>query len=170
VLTRLRGFEMIIVIAVLVTAFSWLLKETDWLRVRLLAGKEVVLIDYRRVWIDTFHRQGFFRLEEALTAHVYPSFPKEKKVGYTFYNCLKPKGKPSDLVFEVTLSPGVKDVLCGTKWLDKHWNDLVDYVPAVQMNIGGVRYDMTIKTTEIIPAIMKANHMTRAQVRAQAVK
>jgi len=79
--------------------------------------------------------------------------------GYT------PNGEPE---YMVILSPGIDNVLCGFDWLDQHCADLVDYEPRVEMNTGGVRYNMNIKQPSIIKDIMKANKLTTAQRLAYA--
>lgn len=65
--------------------------------------------------------------------------------------------------YDIILNPGIRGVLCGWGWLNRHCADLVNYKPEVFMTIGNVRYTMTIERLAIIKDIMKANHLTRKQ-------
>jgi len=58
----------------------------------------------------------------------------------------------------VQLSPGVKNVLSGKAWLDKHWADLEDYHPTVELYFGnGYKQTFTLKKPELMKQIIKIN-------------
>ncbi len=138
---------MILLMATIIIALAWLGYETDWMRVRLLVGKT---------------KPKYARYE------VY-GFLKNKRPNYTttpvYTGSNMPEGYKWDgePCYNIILSPGIKDVLCGFNWLNKHCADLVDYHPIVEMNIGNVRYKMHILTTGIIKDVMKANKLTGKQ-------
>ena len=53
--------------------------------------------------------------------------------------------------------------MCGWEWVIRHEHDLDTYQPKVQMTMGGVRYNMTIKQPSIIKDIMRVNKLTKKQ-------
>lgn len=128
-------------------ALYWLLIETDYLRVRLLVGnsKKPKYARYS-VWNSASRKT----LKADYLKHKGNNFPAD----------YSPNGEPE---YQILLSPGIDNVLCGFDWLDKHCADLVDYSPDVSMHIGGVRYSMTIKEPAIIKDIMRVNKLTRKQ-------
>lgn len=144
---------MIVSIIIILASFYWLLRETDYLRVKLLAGLEAtpkyarykaynILKSRKPNWRDTAIHEG----------DNYPA-------GYS------PNGEPE---YNIVLTPGINNILCGWDWLNKHVADMVDYQPKVEMTTGGVKYNMTIKQPAIIKDIMKANHLTKKQKLAYA--
>ena len=60
---------MIVLIITIITAFYWLLRETDYMRVRLLVGIELPVIEYeepeRIDWDDCISRYGTDQLQFA---------------------------------------------------------------------------------------------------------
>jgi hypothetical protein len=141
---------MIPTIIILLGALYWLLRETDYLRVRLLVG-ELAKPKYARYKAYN----GFNKRSEYTRLHEGNNYSE----GYS------PNGEPE---YIVVLNPGIKDVLCGWEWVDKHCAAMVDYQPKVEMQIGGVRYNMTIKQPAIIKDVMRVNHLTRKQKLAYA--
>ena len=148
-------------------AFIWLGYETDWMRVRLLVGISIKPFPNR--WFDTFNLGKW--AVDSFTAREgeYSDNGHRQYLGYAIKQTLS-NAKPHKYIdkYVVAVCPGIKDVLCGKAWLDKHWNDLADYRPKVEMSIGGVRYNMTIKQPTIIKDIMKANKLTKKQKLAYA--
>ena len=143
-------------IALIITglAFVWLGYETDWMRVRLRAGELKV------------KRAGY---------RVYSTLSKRKCLGTAIHKggnieWQKYTDVPvnGDKVYDIVVSAGLDNVLCGFDWLDRHCADLVDYEPKVEMLMGGVRYNMTIKQPAIIKDIMRVNKLTRKQKLAYA--
>jgi len=156
---------MIPTIIILLGALYWLLRETDYLRVRLLVGEP---IDLGKLWIDTFvPLVGLRTLKYGLSEHEHIASWRDNPVGYVIRQSLNGKARTNGH-YEILVSPCVEDVLCGKKWVDKHWNDLADYKPEVFMAIGGVRYNMTIKKPEIIKDVMRVNHLSKKQKLAYA--
>ena len=154
---------MIISLLVILAAFYWLLRETDYLRVRFLAYGD---IDYGKLWIDTFVPLcGLQTLQNGLTEHEPISSYHEPPTGYVIRECLKGTAKTNGH-YEILVSPGINELLCGKAWVEEHWNDLKDYKPEIFVNMGGVRYNMTINKPEVIKDIMKANKISRAQKKA----
>ncbi|KKM07041.1 hypothetical protein LCGC14_1737950 [marine sediment metagenome] len=135
-------------IAWMLIAFGWLGYETDWLTVNITYGYAA---EPKYAKWEVYHmlknRQPNWRAKPAYEGSNLP-------VDY------KPNGEPC---YRIILSPGIKNVLCGFAWLNKHCADMVDYQPEVSMNIGGVRYSMTIKEPAIIKDVMRANKLTRSQ-------
>ena len=143
---------MITTIIIMSLAFSWLGYETDWMRIRLPIGDRLIPKYARYEVYQGLKKRTVFWGDLAI---------------YEGYNCQNDErnGEPTYYIF---LSPGVKSVLCGWDWLNEHCADMVDYQPKVEMNMGGVRYNMTIKQPSIIKDIMKANKLTRKQKLAYA--
>ena len=134
---------------ILIGAFIWLGYETDWMRVRLLAGAEKHIAEYVVCQSLKGNRSGTYL-----------------RVGTNDGTGNHPFSEVTH--YQVFVHPGITDILCGWDWLDKHCGDLVDYQPKVTMSMAGVRYNMTIKDTSIIKDIMKANKLTRKQKLAYA--
>lgn len=134
---------MYIAISLIVLSFYWLLYETDYLRIRLLVGElsKPKYARYKAYHLKTGYNDSI---------HEGNNYPE----GYS------PNGEPE---YSIYLSVGIDNILCGWERLDKHCADLVDYKTQVQMNMGGVRYNMTIKSPSIIKDIMRANHLTKKQ-------
>ncbi len=55
------------------------------------------------------------------------------------------------------LSPGVKDVLPGWQWVEKHKHDLDGWQPTFELSGAGYKHSMVIKDTSIIKEIAKIN-------------
>ena len=135
---------MIQLIISLTAMFIWLLKETDWLRVNLMPPK-----------------LKFARYEVYQMLRPHKTYYGERPIhegGTTEKNKLN--GNP---IYQIIVSPGITNILCGFEWLDQHCADLVGYEPIIQMNLANVRYTMHIKALGILPEVMKANKLTKAQ-------
>lgn len=137
---------MIPTILIVCLAFTWLLIETNCLRVRLLIGKEKPPKYARYVALNglTKKQGNWTHLKDG---NNYPE-------GYT------PNGEPE---YKVILNLGIDNILCGWEWLDKHVADMVDYQPNLEMNLGGVRYKITVKQPDILTKVMKANKLNKEQ-------
>ena len=131
-------------------SFLWLAYETDWLTIRL-------------VYDTTPKPRARYRVYQSLTKRMGYGDGIHEGQNYKDGNN-EPRYSQGDIDYKVFLSPGVDDVLCGFDWLDKHFDSMVNYQPQVEMNIGNVHYQMTIKKPELIKDIMRANKMTRRQV------
>jgi len=143
-----------IVLIIISLAFTWLLYETDYLRVRLLVGHPPYPPKYAR-----YEAYNIYTRRK-------PSWnDKPLYEGGNLPADYSPNGEPC---YQVILNPGIKNILCGWDWLNEHCADMVDYQPKVEMTMGGVRYNMTIKQPAIIKDIMKANRLTRKQKLAYA--
>lgn len=138
---------MIPTIIILLGALYWLLKETDYLRVRLLVGAESKPKYARYKAYNSLTKRKYY---DGGTLHEGNNYPE----GYS------PNGEPE---YQIVLNPGIDNILCGWDWLNYHVADMVDYQPKVEMAIGGVRYNMTIKQPAIIKDVMRVNHLTRKQ-------
>lgn len=143
---------MFITFIIFIPFFIWLLKETNWLRINLCYIPEP--------------KQAIYRIHYKLKgkakddAIIRGNLPNIDSIHSTRWL--------DDTIaqYDVYLSPGINNVLCGWQWLDAHCADQIDYTPKVYLATGnGVRYTMTIKQPEIIPAIMKVNRMTSKQKR-----
>ena len=135
---------MIPTILAIILSFYWLLRETDFLRVRLQIGAD--------------------KIEPPKPARYVAYNSMTKKKHYTVElrtgsNVEEPDGPTYTVVF----NPGITEPLCGWDWLDKHVGDLVDYQPRVQMAIGGVQYDMTIKASGVMDQVMRANKLSKQE-------
>jgi hypothetical protein len=157
--------ELTIAIGILLPAFYWLLAETHYLTIRLLAGPDLTSSER---WIREFERFGYYGYRNSFDATWLkpdnnPDWQPLPKAGYEIVRLLKPAHYRNynnhHIIF---VSPGIIDVLCGNDWLDKHWSDLEDYHPIITMNLGGVIYNMNIKQPAILKDVMKANKLTRA--------
>ena len=133
---------MILTLLAIALAFTWLLKETNYLRINLLIGKEKAKVFAQYKAYNSLKKRKYYDVP----IH-YGSNAEE----------------PAGVTYQVVFSPGITEPLCGWDWLDKHCADLVDYAPRVQMAIGGVRYDMTIKSPGILDKVMKVNKLTKKQ-------
>jgi len=133
---------MFITFIIFIPFFIWMLKETDWLRINLCYIPEPKHAVYR----VHYKLKGKSRDCESIRGNT-ENYHDDSVKCYDLY-----------------LSPGIDNVLCGWQWLDAHCADQIDYTPKVYLATGnGVRYTMTIKQPEIIPAIMKVNRMTNKQ-------
>lgn len=139
---------MLISLFLFALSYYWLLRETDWLRVRLLVGKEKpkVFAQYK----------------------AYNSFKKKKTYEVELHfgsNSEEPT--PDMICYNVVLDPGITEPLCGWAWLDKHCADMVDFTPNVYLDMVGVRYNMTIKpqgvSEGILGKVMKVNKVSKQQ-------
>ncbi len=119
---------------------AWLGYETDWFRVRLPIGKSVPLSSPLpiAVWLTTF---------AVYTEHNVNLFIPRPDYSYV----------PACKHYKIELSCGVK-VMCGQKWLDKHYHDLDDYHPEVELYFGnGYKQTFTLKKPELMGKIVKIN-------------
>ena len=143
---------MIVTIFIVSLALSWLGYETKWLAVRLLVG-ELAKPKYARYKAyNSLTKRKFY---DGRALHEGNNYPE----GYS------PNGEPE---YMIILNPGIDGILCGWDWLNEHCAGMVDYQPKIEMNMGGVRYNMTIKQPAIIKDVMKANHLTKKQKLAYA--
>lgn len=112
-------------------AFIWMLKESDFLRVRLLVGNvpELELPLERKSWEDI--------LEDKPSYRYLPNFLRMNN-GFEYF------------------AP-----LCGWDWLRDTMHVIPE--PKVEMQIGGVRYSMTIKQPTIIKDVMRVNKVNKKQ-------
>jgi hypothetical protein len=136
-------------IAWMIGMFGYLLHETDWLKVNLIAKPKYARYEVYNILKCRHPRCGDRPIRQG------GNLPD----GYT------PNGEPT---YTIILSPGVNGVLCGWNWLNEHCADLVDYKPRIEMAIGGVKYNMHIKQPAIIKDIMRANKLTKKQKLAYA--
>ena len=121
---------MITTIIIIGLALAWLLYETDYMRIRLLVGK-VKPPNYARY-------------------KVYNSMGKQKKYyfgaihsGDNYPPDYSPNGAPE---YNIILSPGIDNVLCGYEWLDKHKKFTFEQVLALDR-------EATLRETENIEDI-----------------
>ena len=158
---------MIGCLIVFALAYFWLLLETDFLRVRLICGKIPAKISIKL-------------LPSPKPVLLLPiGITRPKAARYQVFNCLRPSKNldpihegsniPEDKEkdFEVTtyqiyLSPGIEP-MCGYEWLDKHCADVLDFQQSIEMNLGNVRYTMTIKKPEVIKDIMRVNKLSKSE-------
>ena len=129
----------------LLGAFYWLGRETDWLRIRLPMGADVPAL-----------------LPGPAQYVAYNALRKAKRYSVEIHRGSNQE-IPTGPTYHVVLNPGVDEPLCGWDWLDKHVGDLVNYQPRVQMEMAGVRYDMTIKAPGILDQVMKANKLSKQE-------
>ena len=143
---------MLATIIIVSLAFYWLLRETDYLRIHLIRGSisKPAFAKYKVYTSLSKANKKHYEVE----VHAGGNVPEDFDGPYHTYN--------------IVLSPGVDNVLCGWEWLDQHVADLEHYTPKVDMTIGNVRYNMTIKQPTIIKDIMRANHMTKREIQALA--
>jgi len=134
---------MLLGIALLIIGFAWLLFETRGLTIRLPFGAEPkVILPARYV--------------------AYAGLKKRKTYDIVLHRGANTEESTGPL-YTVVLDPGITEPLCGWDWLDKHVGDLVDYQPRVQMELGGVRYDMTIRAPSVLTEVMKVNKLSKAE-------
>ena len=162
---------MIIAIVIISSLFVYLLYELkDWLRYGLVIGdskphQQETSCDWLLgIWYNTFKEFiGDWQLRESLTTHEdYPYNGKKHKTGYKI---LAQFNKPSpsyynytDNIHTILVSPGIKNVLCGKKWLREHWRDCEDYEPKVELYFGnGYRQTFTLRKPELMQKIIKIN-------------
>ncbi len=138
---------MITALTIISLAFTWLLYESDWLRVNLAELAKLNCAGYR--FYSTLSRGKYHGKAEHRGGNiewVYNDYPKN-----------------GNKIYDIIVSPGINNVLCGWEWLDKHCADLVDYQLGIEMNMGGVRYKMHIKAPNILKDVMKANRLSKAE-------
>jgi hypothetical protein len=131
---------MLLSLLIIALAFSWLLKETDYLRIRLPVG-ELCKNGDCCPW-----RMSDDAVDHEMKAELvrrWRNLPKEVKVKF---------------------EQGLESPLCGWGYA---WQ-FRDYAPEmyVELDTYGVRYKMTLKDPEIIKAVVKANKVTKAQRKA----
>jgi hypothetical protein len=136
-------------IVLIILEFACLGYFTKFMTVRLYRGNGQVKTQYAsyRVCTSLRKRKAYWQCPEI---HAGDNFPTN----------FRRNGEPC---YDVVLTPGVTNILCGWEWLDKHCADMVDYKPEVFMAIANIRYTMTIKQPSIIKNIIKANHLTRRE-------
>ncbi|KKN18459.1 hypothetical protein LCGC14_0955680 [marine sediment metagenome] len=144
----------------MILSFAYLGHETKWLTVRLESyGYQLVNI---KSIVDNWSTEFTMNPRRFIGAEsIYQNAGNGHMDGYRVLKTLQRVSKLYGL-YDICLSPNT-DTLCGKKWLDKHWNDLADYQPKVEMNIGGVRYKMTIKQPSILKDVMRVNKLTKKQ-------
>ncbi|MFA5153239.1 MAG: hypothetical protein WC554_11810 [Clostridia bacterium] len=144
---------MIATILIVSLAFYWLLRETDYFRIHLIRGaipvKAKAYAAYKAY--STLSRKKTYEVPIYTGDNIPDDIEAE---GFRTYN--------------IVLSPGVDNVLCGWDWLNQHVADLENYNPKVYMSIGNVRYDMVIKDPSIIKDIVRVNHLTKREIQALA--
>ena len=128
---------MILSLILLIIAFTWLLKETDYLRIKLLSGLCFIPGDCCK-----------WRLPDSAVTddmkrdliNSWTHLPKEIKCRFL---------------------DGIESPLCGWGYAYQYR----DYEPEclVEMNIGNVRYKMTIKTSDVLTKVMKVNRLSKAE-------
>jgi hypothetical protein len=142
---------MLACIIIVSLALYWLLRETDYFRIHLIRGE----------------------IKKHIPAYAAYKVMAGKSRDYAVNICTG-SNIPEDTdvkeyhTYNIVLSPGVNNVLCGYDWLNKHVADLENYNPQVYMSIGNVNYTMTIKKPEIIKDIMRVNHLTKREIQALA--
>jgi hypothetical protein len=120
-------------------AFAWLLLETDFLQIRLLAGPEPVK---KFAQYKAFTGMGKRKNYDVQIRHG-ANYPLEQV-------------HPGP-VYDIVFNPGITDPLCGWEWVDKHVADLVGFETKVDLQIGTVKYKMIIRKPGIFAEVMKAN-------------
>ncbi len=146
---------MIATILIVSLAFYWLLRETDYFRIHLIRGTIPVKAKAYAAY-DVYNSMTQKKIYK-VKVHTGGNVPDDLQYNESPYH-----------TYNIVLSPGIDNVLCGFDWLDKHVADLENYNPKVYMSIGNVRYDMTIKKPEIIKDIMRVNHLTKREIQALA--
>ena len=142
---------MIGLIIFLSCLFTWLLYETDWLRVRLLRYTPPAPVPAKLARYTAYNGFTHKKRGDSTLLREGSNLP----AGYS------PNSEPC---YNVYLNPDIDNVLCGWDWLDLHCAAMVYYQPQVYLSSGnGVRYTMTIRQPEILPEIMKVNRMTKRQ-------
>ena len=138
---------MLATLIIIWLSLVWLGYETDWMRVRLPSG---VAIKPKYARYVAYNKLRGTQTWRDTTIHSGGNLPAD----------YSPNGEPE---YTIILSPGIKDILCGWRWLDEHCADMVDYQPQVFMTVGNIRYTMTIKQPSIIKDIMRVNRLTKKQ-------
>lgn len=136
---------MIATYAIIGLALAWMFWELRfWLRDGLIIGKTETKYARYQVCNALRNHKAAFKIQGG-------NLPEGQS----------PNGEP---LYDIVLSPGVDNVLCGWDWLNQHCADMVDYQPHVTMNIAGVRYNMTVKQPAILKDVMKANKLTKREL------
>jgi hypothetical protein len=128
---------MLISIIIILIAFTYLLKETDYLRVRLYSGKvcfdgETCEWKFQDDWVTHEMKSQLIRL--------WSNLPKE-----TLWR----------------FQSGIQEPMCGWGYAWQYH----DVIPEckVEMNLANVRYKFDLKNPDILKDIMKANKLTKQQ-------
>jgi hypothetical protein len=145
---------MIALIVTLVGLFTWLLKETDWLRIRLpqYAPSHPCSTLLYAQWLSEFnmyHQSYYGGVNDFVALPEYQN--KREFIGFVISH----NGKRDYNRYVIHLSPGITDILPGMGWLDSHWNDLRDYEPTVYIKIDGLQSLMHLRNTAVLKAVIK---------------
>jgi hypothetical protein len=126
---------MLISILIISIAFGILLKETDYLRIRLYVGSICADGDccqwhFKDEWVTPDMKHELLRL--------WTNLPKQTLA---------------------RMESGIQDPLCGWGYAWQYH----DFIPEckVEMNLANVRYKMDIKAPGIIEQVMKVNRLTK---------
>jgi hypothetical protein len=170
---------MIVSIIIIISALIWLGIESDWLMVNLVINSNQenhkFCIWYPGLWIKTFKEympnNNYLPNCFSYNIHQFIAEPdyseKTKYEGYVFQTKEnRYKGYRHFHIIELgaglynNIIQGFEPVICGIKWLDKHWNDLADFEPQIELLSGnGYKQTMTFRTNEdsIIKQAIKNN-------------
>lgn len=141
--------------------FACLGYATKWFTIRLYKGKaqRQKEIPLARLWWKTFEFYHPYRNPKFFPPKELPTYIPEI-TGFRIVNA-RPKGwheRGLTGLYTVYLNPGIREVLCGADWLDKHWADLKDYTPKVELDYGnGYHQTFTLKKPKLIKEIIKIN-------------
>ena len=136
--------------------FTWLLYETQWLTVRLPQYVEVVEYPSCEIAYAKWLTEMAVYSEHNVRCFIPRPDYSEKRV-YAGYVITHNSDRCWDK-YTVQLSPGIENVLCDNKWLNKHWNDLKDYEPTIELILGtGYKQTMTIRKDSILKQVIKLN-------------
>lgn len=149
---------MIATIIIIGLAFTWLGYETNWMRVRLLAGglvKPTPIPVTLKQWQTVFRPYRSLKELDFIAPMVYSHKPV-KHTGYCVYRTsVKQHTYPE--IYSIYLSPNT-DALVSRQWLDKHWADLEDYHPTVELYFGnGYKQTFTLRKPKLMKQIIKIN-------------
>lgn len=152
-------------IVLIILEFAWLGYETKWLTIRLPKGasnKEPLSCPWLAgVWFNEFK---FYRPDcnTIFFPIVYDYGEPPAKTGFVFQTQYNRHPNARHDCWVIELSVGILDsgngLLCGKDWLNKHWADLNDYHPKVELCFGnGYKQTFTLKKPELIRQIVKIN-------------
>lgn len=153
---------MIPTIIWLILLFIWLGYESDWFRVELpiVPSQELSCTWLPGLWINTFAEIGFFfnyreSFDKTWLADMPTGFGERPKQGYEILT------HTQNLIlsnhYHIRLSAGIEPI-CGRQWLNRHWADLEDYHPQVELYFGnGYRQTFTLRKPELMKEIIKIN-------------
>ena len=57
---------------------------------------------------------------------------------------------------EPLISKTIKEPICGWQWVYQHLHDLDGWQPRIELDYGGVKFNMTVKNPEVLRDIIKA--------------